>query len=56
MTYEFIRPMGAMVNSTRGVAAGPVSFMNIVNTMTEVVKQGGVRRGREYGNDAVQPP
>ncbi|MCY7375451.1 MAG: HNH endonuclease [Pyrinomonadaceae bacterium] len=49
MTYEFIRPMGAMVNSTRGVASGPVSFMNIVNTMTEVVKQGGVRRGANMG-------
>ncbi|MDQ2747188.1 MAG: hypothetical protein M3T96_08020, partial [Acidobacteriota bacterium] len=49
MTYEFIRPAGAMVNSTRGVASGPVSFMNIVNTMTEVVKQGGVRRGANMG-------
>ncbi len=49
MTYEFIRPHGAMVNSTRGVASGPVSFMNIVNTMTEVVKQGGVRRGANMG-------
>jgi ribonucleoside-diphosphate reductase alpha chain len=49
MTYEFLRPMGAMVNSTRGVASGPVSFMNIVNTMTEVVKQGGVRRGANMG-------
>ncbi|MEO6588182.1 MAG: adenosylcobalamin-dependent ribonucleoside-diphosphate reductase [Pyrinomonadaceae bacterium] len=49
MTYEFIRPMGAMVNSTRGVASGPVSFMNIVNTMTEVVKQGGIRRGANMG-------
>ncbi|MCA1623526.1 MAG: HNH endonuclease [Acidobacteria bacterium] len=49
MTYEFLRPHGAMVNSTRGVASGPVSFMNIVNTMTEVVKQGGVRRGANMG-------
>jgi ribonucleoside-diphosphate reductase alpha chain len=45
MTYEFLRPTGAMVSSTRGVASGPVSFMNIVNQTTEVVKQGGVRRG-----------
>jgi ribonucleoside-diphosphate reductase alpha chain len=49
MTYEFIRPMGSTVSSTRGVASGPVSFMNIVNTMTEVVKQGGVRRGANMG-------
>ena len=26
MTYEFLRPAGSMVNSTRGVASGPVSF------------------------------
>ena len=56
MTYEFIRPMGAMVNSTRGVASGPVSFMNIVNTMTEVVKQGGVRRGANMGMLRVNHP
>ena len=49
MTYEFLRPAGAMVSSTRGVASGPVSFMNIVNQVTDVVKQGGVRRGANMG-------
>src|SRR5256714_11133160 len=49
MTYEFLRPSGAMVSSTRGVASGPVSFMNIVNQVTDVVKQGGVRRGANMG-------
>ena len=56
MTYEFLRPAGSMVNSTRGVASGPVSFMNIVNTMTEVVKQGGVRRGANMGMMRVTHP
>jgi ribonucleoside-diphosphate reductase alpha chain len=56
MTYEFLRPAGAMVNSTRGVASGPVSFMNIVNQTTEVVKQGGVRRGANMGILAVAHP
>ena len=42
MTYEFLRPHGAMVSSATGVASGPVSFMNIVNQVTDVVKQGGV--------------
>ncbi len=56
MTYEFLRPHGAMVNSTRGVASGPISFMNIVNTMTEVVKQGGVRRGANMGMMRVTHP
>lgn len=56
MTYEFVRPAGAIVASTRGVASGPVSFMNIVNTMTEVVKQGGVRRGANMGMLRVSHP
>jgi len=56
MTYEFLRPAGSMVNSTRGVASGPVSFMNIVNQTTEVVKQGGVRRGANMGILAVAHP
>ena len=56
MTYEFLRPAGAMVQSTRGVASGPVSFMNIVNQTTEVVKQGGVRRGANMGILSVSHP
>ena len=56
MTYEFVRPAGSMVNSTRGVASGPVSFMNIVNQTTEVVKQGGVRRGANMGILSVSHP
>src|SRR5689334_7043697 len=56
MTYEFLRPAGAMVNAATGVASGPVSFMNIVNQVTEVVKQGGVRRGANMGMMPVTHP
>ena len=56
MTYELLRPAGAMVSSTRGVASGPVSFMNIVNQVTDVVKQGGVRRGANMGMLRVTHP
>ena len=56
MTYEFLRPHGAMVSSTTGVASGPVSFMNIVNQVTDVVKQGGVRRGANMGMMRVTHP
>ena len=56
MTYEFLRPAGSMVNSTRGVASGPVSFMNIVNQTTEVIKQGGVRRGANMGILSITHP
>jgi ribonucleoside-diphosphate reductase alpha chain len=56
MTYEFLRPHGSLVGSTRGVASGPVSFMNIVNQVTDVVKQGGVRRGANMGMMRVTHP
>lgn len=49
MTYELLRPAGTPVGEGRGIASGPVSFMNIVNSMTETVKQGGVRRGANMG-------
>ena len=49
INYSDLRPEGDMVASTSGVASGPVSFMNIINTVTEVVKQGGKRRGANMG-------
>ncbi len=56
MTYELLRPAGTPVGEGRGMASGPVSFMQIVNTMTETVKQGGVRRGANMGILAVSHP
>lgn len=55
-TFEKLRPSGSMVRSTHGVASGPVSFMNIFNTTTDTVKQGGVRRGANMGMMRVTHP
>src|SRR6267142_1565081 len=56
MTYESLRPAGATVSLRHGTASGPVSFMNIVNQVTDVVKQGGVRRGANMGMMRVTHP
>jgi ribonucleoside-diphosphate reductase alpha chain len=56
MTYESLRPTGATVSLRHGTASGPVSFMNIVNEVTDVVKQGGVRRGANMGMMRVTHP
>lgn len=49
INYSMLRPQGDIVFSTAGVASGPVSFMKIIDTVTDVVKQGGKRRGANMG-------
>ena len=49
INYSDVRPEGDTVASTSGVASGPVSFMGIINAITDVVKQGGKRRGANMG-------
>ena len=56
INYSSLRQEGDIVASTSGVASGPVSFMNIINTVTEVVKQGGKRRGANMGIMEVWHP
>ena len=56
INYSKLRQEGDIVASTSGVASGPVSFMNIINTVTEVVKQGGKRRGANMGIMEVWHP
>src|SRR3982750_602346 len=49
INFSKLRPLGDSVDNVPNASTGPISFQSIINHITDIIKQGGKRKGANMG-------